>query len=268
MQLIGQAVKHSAFGRGIVTDWSDSRITICFPIGEKRFIYPDAFSKFLTLKSGTMQRKVQALLDEIEAEERAKTDAVQKAQEKEYLLRNVKISPCGQAVFHVSSEQRETVFSDWSISTGLYTSGQSKGKPRIPERMKPNSMCLLTECPEGKETERMITGAFMVQEDFLGRYCQDGKIEAHTTYRLRLPPEYHLPFWPYIADAPEVKRWGNAVLKYMPNEAGEQILFDIKKFPLGEESQQCAEKFYRYYCALNLLSPRQSKAHSSESNTK
>lgn len=59
MQLIGQTVKHSAFGKGIVTGLSSDRVTIYFSAGEKRFIYPDAFSKFLTLKNGELQKKIQ-----------------------------------------------------------------------------------------------------------------------------------------------------------------------------------------------------------------
>lgn len=255
MQLIGQAVKHSTFGKGVVTDWDDNRITICFPEGEKRFIYPDAFSNFLTLNNRGMQMKIQTLLNVAAAEERAKAEKMRREQEKEYLLRNVKISPCGQAAFHVAPEQRETIFSAWAVSTGHYASGYSKGKPRIPERMKPNSMCLLTECPEGREEERSIIGAFMVQEDFLGRYCRSGKIEAHPIYRFRLPSEYRLPFWTYAAQNPEERRWGRVVLKYMSNEIGERILFDIKELPLDEESKKSAEHFYRYYCKLNLLQP-------------
>lgn len=37
MQLIGQTVKHSAFGKGIVTGLSSDRVTINFSAGEKRF---------------------------------------------------------------------------------------------------------------------------------------------------------------------------------------------------------------------------------------
>lgn len=43
MQLLGQPIKHTTFGKGIVTDWNDHSITVCFNSGEKRFIYPDAF---------------------------------------------------------------------------------------------------------------------------------------------------------------------------------------------------------------------------------
>lgn len=56
MQLIGQPIKHGIFGKGLVTDWNDATITINFSAGEKKFIYPDAFSTFLHLKNDVLQR--------------------------------------------------------------------------------------------------------------------------------------------------------------------------------------------------------------------
>lgn len=57
MQLLGQPITHTTFGKGIVTDWNDHSITVCFNSGEKRFIYPDAFSNFLILKNTDAQER-------------------------------------------------------------------------------------------------------------------------------------------------------------------------------------------------------------------
>ena len=38
MKLIGQPIKHKAFGHGAVTDLSDGIVTTCFENYEKRFI--------------------------------------------------------------------------------------------------------------------------------------------------------------------------------------------------------------------------------------
>ena len=48
----GAAVRHKIFGSGIILSLDDSRthITVRFPIGEKNFVYPDAFNKgFLSI---------------------------------------------------------------------------------------------------------------------------------------------------------------------------------------------------------------------------
>lgn len=257
MQLIGQPIKHRTFGKGIVTDWNHTTITICFPAGEKKFLYPDAFYKFLHLKNDAMQRKILELLEKREAAQKAERQALQEIQNRKIFLRNLKITPQSQAVFNVEPDQYETLFSTWSVSTGCYVSGYSKGEPRVPDRLKPNSMCLLTECAAGQtEEDRRIIGAFMVEEDFLGRHCLDGMIHAHPMYRLQLQPEDQILFWPYVVQEPEKQRWGGTVLKYMTNKTGERILFDIKERLLCDESQERAEDFYQYYCRLNRLRPR------------
>ena len=58
MQLLGQAVKHISFGKGVITDVSTKVVTVHFPQGEKRFLYPQAFAKFLTLKDEEKQEVI------------------------------------------------------------------------------------------------------------------------------------------------------------------------------------------------------------------
>ena len=61
MQLVGQAVRHKAFGQGVIKDCSGNIVTISFRQGDKRFIYPDAFAKFLTLKNQSIQNELKAI---------------------------------------------------------------------------------------------------------------------------------------------------------------------------------------------------------------
>lgn len=142
MQLIGQPIKHGTFGKGIVTDWNDATITINFSAGEKKFIYPDAFSKFLHLKNDALQREVQKLLDKREAAKKAERQALQELHTRNNLLQNLKISPQTQAVFNIQPHQYEELFSTWSVSTGCYVSGNSKGEPhckvRGQQRLRPH----------------------------------------------------------------------------------------------------------------------------------
>ena len=55
MELRSQAVKHAAFGKGIITEVSGNTITVCFAQGEKKFPCPDAFIHHLTLKDAALQ---------------------------------------------------------------------------------------------------------------------------------------------------------------------------------------------------------------------
>lgn len=193
MQLIGQAICHEIFGKGVVTGWDENILTVCFRDGGKKFIYPDAFSEHLTLHNSAMQREIQGLLIERAAEREAEQQAVQKERERKSRLRNLKISPISQAAFNITAEQETAVFSEWAVSAGTYLSGGSKGEPRIPDRLKPNSLCLLTKREMGTpERDRRVIGAFMVEEDFLGACCQNGIINAHPVHRITLPRENHM----------------------------------------------------------------------------
>ena len=63
MELRSQAVKHAAFGKGIITEVSGNTITVCFAQGEKRFPCPDAFSHHLTLKDAALLREMLGRLE-------------------------------------------------------------------------------------------------------------------------------------------------------------------------------------------------------------
>ncbi len=60
MNIENTAVRHIAFGNGIVTAFDGKYITVKFNESgvEKRFVYPDAFEKFLTLADGTVSDEI------------------------------------------------------------------------------------------------------------------------------------------------------------------------------------------------------------------
>ena len=51
-------VKHKAFGEGQVLSKNGNYITVKFAIGNKIFVYPDIFEKFLTLADGTVSDEI------------------------------------------------------------------------------------------------------------------------------------------------------------------------------------------------------------------
>ena len=258
MQLIGQAIHHETFGKGMVTDWNQNILTVCFSDGDKKFIYPDAFAKYLTLKDSAVQDKIQSILDARAAKKEAEQQAIQEEQARKNLLYSMKISPTSQAAFHITAEQENELFSTWSVSTGTYLNGSSKGEPRIPERLKPNSLCLLTRCEAGaQEADRRIIGAFMVEEDFFGAYCRDGIVKAHAAHRIALDPEKRMPFWPYVTEDAAKQRWGNTALKYFSNKTAERILFDMLELLDTAQEQEAAYQFYQYFCKINRLHARE-----------
>lgn len=78
MDLTNELVSHPVFGTGRVISHDDRRITIQFSeeTGEKRFIYPDVFEKYLNMCNPTAAQKVLADL-------MAKTEQIEELQRKE-----------------------------------------------------------------------------------------------------------------------------------------------------------------------------------------
>ena len=253
MQLIGQTVNHEVFGKGVVTGRDQQTMTVHFPEGNKMFLYPEAFSKYLVAQNRELQDLILSKYHAQEEARLAKERAELARWEKEAALRNRKIPSRSQGVFDIQPDALKDAFASWTVSTGTYLSGYSKGDPRIPDRMGPNSLCLMTvRRPGTVEAQRQIVGMFMAPEDFDGSACEDGRITAHPKYRLQLPADRSIPFWPYITSVSSKQKWGNTVFKYLPNELGEQILRDLRG---SCPDSQTVRDFYDYFCTLNHLDP-------------
>lgn len=67
MLLPETAVRHKAFGDGVVTAQNGKYFTVKFSSCEKVFVYPDVFEKFLTLGDGTLSDEIRADLEELHA---------------------------------------------------------------------------------------------------------------------------------------------------------------------------------------------------------
>lgn len=68
MQLLNLNVKHKAFGKGIITEVNGKYLTIQFEAKIAKFIYPDAFEKFISAEDNTTQA---AIMEELAAEKQA-----------------------------------------------------------------------------------------------------------------------------------------------------------------------------------------------------
>lgn len=248
-----KAVRHDSFGNGVVTSLDDNVITVCFNEGEKKFLYPDAFKSFLVYEDPKQQKKIQHLLH-LEEERKKRTFQMDQAEQARlFRTKNYKVLVNSQAAFRISEDEMQRVFTDWRVSTGTFLSGYAKGQPRIPERLMPNSACLLTyRSAEQQEAERRIVGAFMVSPDFLGDECLDGKVSAHETHRIRLSERETLPFWRYFSKKPKTG-WGSTPYRYFSNRTMADILRDISDISSDPEQQETAEAFRKYYMRLNCL---------------
>lgn len=249
MDLTGKTVEHRVFGPGTVTGMGGGTVTVRFGEGEKRFVCPDAFGSFLTLTDREGQRSVERQIAEKEAALRKERRAAQAELDKALKLRSFRITANSHAVFDLPRGQTAAIAEAGAVFAGTYLSGYSKGRPKIPERLKPNSVCLLTERPAGQgEAERRITAAFMVREDFFGEDALDGLVCAHPRFRAVFPDNNAPLFWQYAGSAP---RWGNTVFKYCTADTAGRILADAAS--LNGPAQGDFAELYSYFCAANRL---------------
>ncbi len=255
MNVIGKTVNHKIFGLGTVTELTDTTITISFRGAEKRFIYPDAFKTFLIFKGQRIQEYVEKLIQEKDETARKEKRIEQEKNEQRQKLLNFKITANSHLVLNIPSEKIESVFQTLSVSAGAYLSGASKGLPRVLDRVKPNSLCLITSCPEGQEEdERVLVGAFMVAEDFFGDEISTGIIKGHPKYHIAVPDSCHIAFWPQLNQAMP-PRWGSVAFKYCSSAAANRMLAEIVRAVTEMNQVDAAQEFYQYFCRINRLHP-------------
>ena len=81
MVLVDLAVKHKAFGEGLIVAQNGSYITVRFGAADKTFVYPDVFEKYLTLADGSVTDEIKC---DVETSKRAK-QAIQDKKNEENL---------------------------------------------------------------------------------------------------------------------------------------------------------------------------------------
>lgn len=83
MNLINEKIQHRQYGVGILTEQTDTQITVQFdePYGVKKFLYPIAFASYLTLCDSSLQKAVMALVQTMHEKEAAEKKQKQEALE-------------------------------------------------------------------------------------------------------------------------------------------------------------------------------------------
>ena len=267
MNLINKEVTHKRFGKGSIVKHNDSIIEIHFATENKKFVYPDAFGKHLKLHdksvADSLEKVIQKKKMEREKEEQEKEEEKRRQRkeqqlrlEHEKLMKNHKLHPESQMVFWCDTEELSRVFTEWKVFTGEIKSGNNKGKPKKPTRIYQNSVVLLTARDSSMpEKDRRILGVYMVNEDFIGKFCEDGYIPAHSEYRLQLTEQESdtMPFWKYYVNekSPHRMTWNTGKYRYFDNVWMAQILLDIVSLKSDTQERELAQNFFDHFCRMN-----------------
>lgn len=81
--LLNSKVKHKAFGVGVITEVSGNYLTIKFAEKESKFIYPDAFEKFIVADDASLQTEILEEIKSIKLDAEAQRQAAEKARKAE-----------------------------------------------------------------------------------------------------------------------------------------------------------------------------------------
>jgi len=273
MNLIDKQVTHKSFGIGTIVEQVDSYIKVDFNLGNKSFIFPDAFESYLTLKNETSNNLVKEILekkikernavdDELERIKNLELKEKQRVLQMETHLKNLKIHASSQAAFSCEPQDKNSILEEWKVSVGAIKKGKNEGQPNKPIRINLNSACLLTERGANKaETDRCIIGVFMVNENFIGKLCEDGFIPAHPKFRLILTEEESekMLFWNYYINEkyPNNMTWNSPKFRYFENLCMAQVLKDIVNLKKDTSEQLLAQDFFKYFCEMNHINDKE-----------
>ena len=201
MNLIDKKVTHKQFGEGVIVLLTNFSVKVQFNKEEKMFMYPEGFSKYLTLHDKTEAKVIHEILQVKEVEKKAaellreqdilKSRKKQKKQlEYEKLTNNHKLHPESQVVFWCDEEEQRSVFEKGEVFVGEIKNGVNKGQPVKVTRVHQNSAVLLTSKEPGiQEEDRLIRGVFMVKKGYIGKLSESGIIPAHSNYNIQLSEE-------------------------------------------------------------------------------
>lgn len=269
MNLINKEVTHKHYGKGSVVKHNDSIIEIHFATENKKFVFPDAFGKYLKLHDKNAANSLKEIIEkkeiELEKEEQKKEEEKNRQHkeqqlrlEHQKLMRNHKLHPESQMAFWCDSEEASSVFTEWKVFTGEIKSGNNKGQPKKPTRLYPNSVCLLTARDSSMlEKDRLIIGVYMVNEEFIGKFCEDGYISSHSEYRLQLTEQEseRMLFWKYYVNekSPQRMTWNTGKYRYFENLWMAQILNDLVSLKRDTDKQELAQNFFEHFCKMNKI---------------
>ena len=250
-------------------------IEIHFASENKKFVFPDVFGKHLKLHDKSVANSLEKIIQKKETErneeewkrkrKRKKTNNEKNQElrlEHEKLMKNHKLHPESQMVFWCDTEEQNSSFSEWKVFSGVIKSGNNKGSQTNPSACIKIALSLLTAIDSSMpEKERRILGVYMVNEDFIGKICEDGYIPAHSKYRLQLTEQEsdQMLFWKYYVNekSPHKMTWNTGKYRYFDNAWMAQILLDIVSLKSDPKERELAQQFFEHFCKMNQITDQE-----------
>ncbi len=143
-------------------------------------------------------------------------------------------------------------FDTWSMSAGIYQTGENAGKPMHLNRIRKGSLAVMTtRKPTDKESNRFVFAVFMVNNAYSGDDQDEGSVTADPVWRIELAPGQaeRILFWNYYFNArkPEKIVFGSGLHRYLTDIEAAQILRDIASV----KGDDFSAAFFAHFCEVN-----------------
>ena len=151
---------------------------------------------------------------------------------------------------------------DWKVFAGIVQSGKNKGRPMKLNKLKANSLVVLTtRKPNTSEEERFVIAVFLVDETCGGDLGEEGYITTSSNFRIKLSPKeaHKMLFWNYLfnENRPDLIRWGFGLHRYLSDAQAAQILIDIIDVKSDISEKNFAMSFFDHFCYINGIDKNQ-----------
>lgn len=286
MELLNLKVKHKKFGTGTIISNEDNKIIVHFPDinSEKKFVYPDAFEKFLQIDEQSAEAeqqdfaKMQEQIKEKQEEKkkREEQEKIKRLEEEllhDFILANnkniekkmakkVKIQVKKYANIAIRKDMSEAVLKDGVeefLKEGKFSITFQNKKKEINQwaEQAKTTFGIITSVPLGEsEVERMISGIFMT-EAFQMEGEDGGTVFVNSQYQLPLNIEEmkRIKFWEYYFNPEEpaaIKFPGEEYCYFSDNQAA-QILLKLYEVKQAEKEKQLVGQCLDYFCRVKKL---------------
>ena len=152
--------------------------------------------------------------------------------------------------------QESIALRDWVTFAGA----DANGDPRKFRGAVVNKLGIFTTVPPN-EKERIIFGAFMMQEIFEGDDDNGGVIRGNRDYCLELTPKEArtVRFWDYYENpnTPEKHLWGSGLVRYFDDDTAVKILQAMLDAKEDKEGKNKARRLLSRYCEANNIAMEQ-----------
>ena len=145
------------------------------------------------------------------------------------------------------------VLREWLTRVGEST----KGDPRTIRSALVNKLGILTTILPENEKERLIFGAFMIQEVFDGDNDNAGEVCGNQDYCLELTPKEarNVLFWDYFRNPNKPKNtvWASGLIRYFDDNTAVKILQAMIDAKEDEDGKRKARRLLSRYCEANNI---------------